>query len=43
MSSLNAYEAVYASGQLIYCNITVTGVVTGGAVDVYTYGLLLSD
>ena len=43
MSSLNAYEAIYAYNQLIYCNITVTGIVTSGSVDIYIYGLLLSD
>jgi hypothetical protein len=43
MSSLNAYEAIYAYNQVIYCNITVTGTITNGSIDIYIYGLLLSD
>jgi hypothetical protein len=43
MTVLNGYEAIYASGQNIFCNITVTGTVTDGDVDIYLYGLPLSN
>jgi hypothetical protein len=39
----NAYEAVYSSGQIIYANLTIAGIVTDGFVDVYIYGLKLSS
>jgi hypothetical protein len=42
MTSANAYEAVYAASQSFYVNITASGIVTGGYVDIYMYGLFLS-
>jgi hypothetical protein len=42
MLSANGYEAVYNAGQNIYANITVTGIVTAGIVDVYIYGIYLN-
>jgi hypothetical protein len=43
MTILNGYEAIYSSGQNIFCNITVTGIVTAGDVDIYLYGLPLPN
>ena len=42
MLSANGYEAIYNAGQNIYANITVTGIVTAGTVDVYIYGIYLN-
>ena len=42
MLSANGYEAIYNAGQNIYANITVTGTVTAGIVDVYIYGIYLN-
>ena len=42
MPSSNAYEAVFSAGEVIYANLTKTGTVTDGYVDVYLYALLVS-
>jgi hypothetical protein len=42
MPSSNAYEAIFSAGQVIYANLTKTGTVTDGYVDVYLYALLVS-
>lgn len=42
MLAANGYEAVYNASQVIYANITVTGSITNGIVDVYIYGIFLN-
>jgi hypothetical protein len=42
MSLANAYEATLSAGQNIYCNLTKTGIVTDGRIDIYLYGIFLT-
>jgi len=42
MTTANAYEAVYAASQSFYANITASGIVTDGYIDIYMYGLFLN-
>jgi hypothetical protein len=42
MAATSGYEVVLSSGQNLWANLTASGIVTDGYVDLYMYGLFLS-